>query len=102
MFQQMLEQIKHDVASILVKVQVRSAQQLDEMEEHNRQPQPDVQYQHADADSSPHPQAGPDAEAEPEPAQQQPYRRQGRKIGRNEPCWCGSGKKFKQCHGRLT
>jgi preprotein translocase subunit SecA len=31
----------------------------------------------------------------------QPYVRKERKIGRNEPCWCGSGKKFKQCHGKL-
>ena len=29
-----------------------------------------------------------------------PVKREGEKIGRNEPCWCGSGRKFKQCHGR--
>ncbi|NNJ93247.1 MAG: hypothetical protein HKP57_00680, partial [Halobacteria archaeon] len=33
---------------------------------------------------------------------QQPFTRQGRKIGRNEPCPCGSGKKYKQCHGKLS
>jgi len=32
----------------------------------------------------------------------QTYVRDGRKIGRNEPCWCGSGKKYKQCHGKLS
>jgi preprotein translocase subunit SecA len=32
----------------------------------------------------------------------QPFVREGRKIGRNEPCPCGSGKKYKQCHGRLS
>jgi preprotein translocase subunit SecA len=108
MFEQMLEQIKHDVVSFLAKVQVRSERQLDEMEAHNRQ-QPTMQYQHAEAGSALHPEAAaqptgaPEGEPAREPApQQQPYRREGRKIGRNEPCWCGSGKKFKQCHGRLA
>ncbi|MBF0472030.1 MAG: SEC-C domain-containing protein, partial [Gammaproteobacteria bacterium] len=32
----------------------------------------------------------------------QPFVREGRKVGRNEPCPCGSGKKYKQCHGRLN
>jgi uncharacterized protein YecA (UPF0149 family) len=36
---------------------------------------------------------------EPQPAQ--PMRRFGSKIGRNDPCPCGSGKKYKQCHGQL-
>jgi preprotein translocase subunit SecA len=108
MFEQMLEQIKHDVVSFLAKVQVRSERQLDEMEAHNRQ-QPTMQYQHEEAGSALHPEAAaqpmgaPEGEPAREPApQQQPYRREGRKIGRNEPCWCGSGKKFKQCHGRLA
>jgi preprotein translocase subunit SecA len=63
-----------------------------------------VQYQHADAGDALHPQAAfanAEPEREPMPAVQ-PYRREGRKIGRNEPCWCGSDKKFKQCHGKLT
>ncbi len=41
----------------------------------------------------------------PEPAEdkgQQPFKRFGDKIGRNDPCPCGSGKKYKQCHGRLS
>jgi preprotein translocase subunit SecA len=104
MFQQMLEQIKHDVVSFLTKVQVRSEQQLDELEENNRQQPSRVQYQHADAGDALHPQAAianAEPKREPMPAVQ-PYRREGRKIGRNEPCWCGSDKKFKQCHGKLT
>ena len=36
------------------------------------------------------------------PEQQQPYVRKERKLGRNEPCWCGSGKKYKHCHGKLS
>ena len=45
------------------------------------------------------PGPGPAGEAEPAPSQ--PFTREGRKVGRNEPCPCGSGKKYKQCHGRL-
>ncbi len=33
---------------------------------------------------------------------EQPFVRGEKKLGRNEPCWCGSGKKFKQCHGKLS
>jgi len=33
--------------------------------------------------------------------QTQPFVRDGRKVGRNEPCPCGSGKKYKQCHGKI-
>ncbi|MGH8501840.1 MAG: preprotein translocase subunit SecA [Gammaproteobacteria bacterium] len=102
MFQQMLEQIKHDVVSILAKVQVRSEQQLEALEREKRKA-PEVQYQHADAGSATHPEPNPGSEAGPAPQpSHQPYRRQGRKLGRNEPCWCGSGKKFKQCHGKLA
>jgi preprotein translocase subunit SecA len=39
---------------------------------------------------------------EDEAAKPQPFKRFGDKIGRNEPCPCGSGKKYKQCHGRLA
>ncbi|MDH3805652.1 MAG: SEC-C metal-binding domain-containing protein, partial [Gammaproteobacteria bacterium] len=40
--------------------------------------------------------------AAPAPAPIEPFKREGRKVGRNEPCPCGSGKKFKQCHGKLS
>jgi preprotein translocase subunit SecA len=105
MFYQMLEQIKHDVVAFLAKVQVHSEQQVDEMEEHNRRA-PTMHYEHADAGSALNPHANPEPEQmsllqEQKPVQQ-PYRRAGRKIGRNEPCWCGSGRKFKQCHGKLA
>ena len=57
-----------------------------------------VQYHHADYDQALE-QAGADAEA---PPAAQTFVRQGQKVGRNDPCPCGSGKKYKHCHGRLT
>ena len=45
-------------------------------------------------------QAGSEARYQPEP--RTPFVREGRKVGRNEPCPCGSGKKYKHCHGQLN
>jgi preprotein translocase subunit SecA len=57
----------------------------------------DVEYQHADASSM-------QAEEEDQdlPTASQPLTRDGRKVGRNEACPCGSGKKFKNCHGQVS
>ena len=57
-----------------------------------------MQYHHADYDEA---LAQADADAET-PAAPQTFVRQGQKVGRNDPCPCGSGKKYKHCHGRLT
>ena len=56
-----------------------------------------MDYQHEDADSPL--QSGGEGDAR---EQAQPYVRRDKKIGRNERCWCGSGKKFKHCHGKLN
>ena len=96
MFTGMLDQMKQEVATVLARIQIHSEQDAAAVEESNRQ-RPPMQFQHEDADS---PLRGGDAEAAP--AQAQPYVRKDRKIGRNEKCWCGSGKKFKHCHGRLN
>jgi preprotein translocase subunit SecA len=53
-----------------------------------------VQYQHTDYD---------EALASPAAAEDSaPFEREGVKIGRNDPCHCGSGQKYKQCHGKLS
>jgi preprotein translocase subunit SecA len=58
-----------------------------------------VSYQHQQADSM-HDEA--ESASADKPQVHKPYVRSDKKLGRNEPCWCGSGKKFKQCHGKLT
>ena len=99
MFEGLLERVKHDVISLLMRIQLPSEDQLREFEERQRAAQraQEMQFQHAEAQS-----ALAAAESEPEQAADQPYRREGQKVGRNDPCWCGSGKKFKQCHGKLS
>ncbi|HEB98441.1 MAG TPA: preprotein translocase subunit SecA [Thiotrichales bacterium] len=94
MFTAMLDRIKHDVVGILSKVQVRAEEDVEAVEAQRQQNVP-MEYRHAEADAL----HGEGEEAEE--AQQAPFVREGRKIGRNEPCPCGSGKKYKHCHGRL-
>jgi len=112
MFGEMLEQVKHDTISILSRVRVQSEQDVRKMEAERRQAQA-MEFRHAEAkalgDSAPgavppaHPTGLPQGQppAASAPAAE-PFVRSGRKVGRNEPCPCGSGKKYKQCHGKLS
>jgi preprotein translocase subunit SecA len=95
MFTQLLDRIKYEVISVLAKVQVHTEQDVQQVEEQRRS-RAAVQYQHAHANGM--------GEEEEEPATSNshtPYVRQAPKVGRNEPCPCGSGKKYKHCHGKL-
>jgi preprotein translocase subunit SecA len=100
MFESLLDNIKHDVVKILTRVRVREDAPMD-LPEHAPQP---IEFTHQEfkgfGAESPVNAAPPEQPAEEQPAQ--PFVRDGRKIGRNEPCPCGSGKKYKQCHGKLT
>jgi preprotein translocase subunit SecA len=103
MFGAMLEQVKHDTISILTRIRVQGEQDLDDSEERRRAAEA-MKYQHAQASAlGGQPQSGQGQQAMAAPAPPaEPFKREGRKVGRNEPCPCGSGKKFKQCHGRLS
>ena len=94
MFTSMLEGINYEVIQALTRVQIRGEEQVAALEQ-SHQPDQDIKMEHASAQN-------PLNVSQPEEEQQhQPYVRKERKVGRNEPCWCGSGKKFKQCHGKL-
>ncbi|MDT8370378.1 MAG: preprotein translocase subunit SecA [Gammaproteobacteria bacterium] len=96
MFTSMLESIKHDVISLISRVQVRAQEDVEAVEEQRRQAGA-VEYQHDQSDAM-----GDDSEQDAMPTHQEPITRDGRKVGRNDPCPCGSGKKFKQCHGAIN
>jgi len=99
MFGVMLEQVKHDTVSILSRIRIQSEDDLNEMAE-QKQSADSMKFQHAKASAlGDQPQAGGQQAAAPSA---EPFVRDGRKVGRNEPCPCGSGKKFKQCHGKLN
>jgi len=100
LFSDMLDRIKQDVVRVILTVQVRTQEDVQAVEE--PPPVSNVRYQHADFEEA---LAGP-AEGDGDAAvatapKTAPFTRAGEKIGRNDPCPCGSGKKYKQCHGRL-
>jgi preprotein translocase subunit SecA len=97
MFGEMIEQVKHDAVSILSRIRIQGEEDLSEMEARRRKDE-QMKFQHAEASALGAQSEGGAKEAE----QHTPFVRDGRKVGRNEECPCGSGKKFKQCHGRLS
>jgi preprotein translocase subunit SecA len=102
LFTTMLEEIKAEVTRTLMTVQIRSEQQVEAVTETQHQPV-NVQYRHAAYEEV----LGEEEQQEASEAQErsdkhQPFVRHGQKIGRNDPCPCGSGKKYKQCHGKLS
>jgi preprotein translocase subunit SecA len=128
LFAAMLERIKFETASLMAHVEVRTQEQIDREEEERRaRLMHALQAQHAEASSLLTAEAA--AQGEPadaiasgamglpgmpgaRPARSGPlpvpaeasgtFVRGERKVGRNEPCPCGSGKKFKHCHGTLS
>ena len=103
LFSMMLEMIKSDVTKFFMLMRLASPEQLTAVEE--PEAPTNVQYQHADFTGGADAALAVTAEGETDVAvaeKPQPFVRSGRKVGRNDPCPCGSGKKYKQCHGKLT
>ncbi len=99
MFSRMLDAIKREVVEIISKLQIQEPPPIQEpvMDPSS------FQFQHEEFTGLDTPEELPaEAIAEQELEPQQPYVRSERKVGRNEPCPCGSGKKYKHCHGRLS
>jgi len=95
LFEALLDRVRKEVTKIVFTVQIRSQEDVEETvphaEVHN------VQYQHADFDEA---LGGSEGDADEAPPQQPATA--GPKVGRNDPCPCGSGKKYKHCHGKLS
>jgi len=83
LFSEMLDNLKFDVVGILSKVQIQAESDVEAVEEQHRKSETPTEFQHQSA-----------ASIEDKPNMP--------RVGRNEPCPCGSGKKYKQCHGKLT
>lgn len=95
LFEGLLDSLKSDVIMILSKVRVQQQEEVERMEEQRRVQAEEAarlaQAQHQSVDGS-----------DDEQDDHQPQVRDERKVGRNEPCPCGSGKKYKQCHGKIA
>ena len=99
LFQQMLEDIKHDTIRIISNVQVQEDDRTAEQERLRREEMARrMHFEHAEAGNA----QGEGEDAAPPAEEHQPFVREGQKVGRNDPCPCGSGKKYKQCHGKLN
>jgi len=99
MFFTMLERIKRETTVTISRIQVRTDAEVEKMEAQRQRTSQNLEYKHADPRAAAG--TGPDA-ARAEAQTPETFIRDGRKVGRNEPCPCGSGKKFKHCHGALT
>jgi preprotein translocase subunit SecA len=99
MFSRMLDSIKHEVVEVLTKVQVQAPEemQLEEREQNTD----GFEFTHEEFTGLDAEGVSAAVDASDMEREHQPYVRSDRKVGRNEPCPCGSGKKFKQCHGKL-
>ncbi len=109
MFTELLNEVKFTVSTAIARLHIPTEEEMRELEAQQRalaqQQQENMNFIHEDA-------AGNEDEAERQQAeaaarrsrqaQQQTVVRQGKKVGRNDPCPCGSGKKYKQCHGKLS
>jgi preprotein translocase subunit SecA len=96
LFERMLDTIAHEVTQVTLTVQIRSEADIEAVAE-PQENLANVRYQHADFE-----EALAAADADTSAVAAQPFERQFAKVGRNDPCPCGSGKKFKHCHGKLV
>ncbi|MCO7070120.1 preprotein translocase subunit SecA [Vibrio cholerae] len=94
LFEDLLESLKSDVITVLSKVRVQQQEEVERMEA-QRRAQAEEAARHAQAQHV-------SADAAEQDESNQPMVRDERKVGRNEPCPCGSGKKYKQCHGQIN
>ena len=101
LFEQMLDNLKREVVRFLAHVEIRRQDELDELEQQRRaeEARKKMQFQHAEVTALAEGDEGGD---EAVAAQAAPFVRDEPKIGRNEACHCGSGKKYKYCHGKLN
>ena len=93
LFESLLDNIKYETIRYLSHIEVATREDMDRLEQQRREEQKGREYQHAQA-------AGIEDDSQPAKAAQLPQRR-GPKVGRNDLCTCGSGKKYKHCCGKI-
>ncbi|MFT7686991.1 MAG: preprotein translocase subunit SecA [Candidatus Azotimanducaceae bacterium] len=94
LFEELLENVKFEVVKFLTRVQFQADEDVNALENQRREEEAknQIKFQKEEVGDG----------ASPEPAEtKEPFIRRDKKVGRNEPCPCGSGKKFKSCHGKL-
>lgn len=99
LFQSLLMTVKRETVHLMARVEPITREQMEAMENQRREElaRQKMQLRHDELSAL----GEPDEEPAMAPRQQSPVVREGRKVGRNDPCPCGSGKKYKSCHGQL-
>ena len=93
LFSLLLQTVRNEVTKLLMTVRIRSAEEVENVSK--EQPRlTDIAYNHGDTQEKNPPQRN--------ASKVDTFVRSQQKVGRNEPCPCGSGKKYKQCHGKLS
>ena len=103
LFEQLLSNLKYEVVKFLSHVQIQRQDEAQLIEQQRREAaeREHMAFQHAEASGMAGGAEAPEAAPAPEVAKPGTFTRDQPKVGRNEPCPCGSGKKYKQCHGKL-
>jgi preprotein translocase subunit SecA len=106
LFQALLTNLKYEVIKFLSHVEIQRQDEAELIEQQRREAaeKAKLTLQHAEASAMSEANAAPEQPAGPDAASAtpvQPFTREQPKVGRNEPCPCGSGKKYKHCHGTL-
>ncbi|HTF97666.1 MAG TPA: preprotein translocase subunit SecA [Cellvibrio sp.] len=101
LFQSLLMTVKRETVHLMARVEPISREQMDAMENQRREElaRQKMQLRHDELSAMGEPDSNEEQSNAPRP--QSPVVREGRKVGRNDPCPCGSGKKYKSCHGQL-
>lgn len=103
LFQELLYNIKFDVVKMLSRIQIERPEDIEAEERRKRaEAQERMKFQHAESSALQQEEQASNQALPEEPAKAETFVREERKIGRNEPCPCGSGKKYKQCHGKAS
>jgi preprotein translocase subunit SecA len=102
MFSDLVVRMKYEVASVLLRIQVQSPEDVADVEEQRRAHMAqEMRFEHEELVDALASEIVDEQPSEDEESTVIPFRRQEKKVGRNEVCPCGSGKKFKYCHGQL-
>jgi preprotein translocase subunit SecA len=103
LFEQLLKNLKDEVVKFLSHVQIQRQDEAEQIERQRRAAaeREKLAFRHAEASAMTSPDSDADGPGEREQAPPQTFTRDQPKVGRNEPCPCGSGKKYKQCHGKI-
>jgi preprotein translocase subunit SecA len=106
LFEGMLSRFKHEIIQLIARVRIRSEDEIEALERQQREQAEAqaraMQFQHAEAGGYARIEAQEAPVMDEAGLAQATVHRDGPKVGRNDPCPCGSGKKYKQCHGKLA